>query len=129
MGEEIEDIGAKVSGIIAPVTINFPRRTGDLVSIRTDVAMNFFVRGFHLVIRTKVGEGGDRSGRRGRISTTFDLHSALNVKFVRFMPGGIVNNVETGLAFETFVEFVEQGADSRGEIRGRGRAAQDGRGL
>jgi hypothetical protein len=62
LSEEIEDIGAKLSGIIDLVTINLPRRTGDLVSIRTDVAMNFFVRGFHLVIRTKVGEGGDLSG-------------------------------------------------------------------
>jgi hypothetical protein len=65
MGEEIRDIGAKLSGIIAPVTINFPRWTGDLVSISADVAMNFFLRGFHLVIPTKVGEGGDPSGRRG----------------------------------------------------------------
>jgi hypothetical protein len=129
MSEEIEDIGTKLSGIIAPVTINFPRRTGDPVAIRTDVAMNFFVCGFHLVIGTKVGEGGDRSGGRGRISTASDLHSALNVKFLGVMPGGIVNNIEAGAALETLVEFVEQGTDSRGEIRGRGGAAQDGRGL
>jgi hypothetical protein len=124
--QQIENIGSKLSWIVAPVTVNLPGWACELAPVLTDPLMDRFVSRAHLIVRAQIDRRRDCPGGRRRVTAAFHLYAALDLKLARDIEGGIKDDVQTALACEAGVEFVEQCADFLGEVGRRSKPAHHG---
>ena len=76
------------------------------MAIVADPLVDGGMSGLHLAVGAEVYSGGDEASGGRRIAAGFDLDAALDFKFAGDV-AGVENDVQTGLAFEAGVEFVE----------------------